>query len=195
MRRSQRYITSLFMAVLYLLITGMPLAPLAMHSPRVAHAVTGECSGDCGICGCAPERSASRACCCWQKKLAGEKVAAKPGEKSCCKKPVDRIVKVAAKKKADCSHDDHDGHDGTTATADNGAGDQEKSVTSISSCPCGSGKHLFFWGSENIQHLPSIFAGGIPLLQNHDHASLPPDRLTSRHGEPPDPPPKLSPIA
>jgi len=196
MRRSQRYITSLFMAVLYLLITGMPLAPLAMHSKRVAHAVTGECSGDCGICGCAPERSAARACCCWQKKLASEKVAARPGEKSCCKKqPASRIVAAAPRDKADCSHDDHDDHEAAQATADNGTSDDEKSVTSISSCPCGSGKHLFHWGADTIQHLPSIYSGGIPRLQNHDHASLPPDRLTSHLGEPPDPPPKLSQVA
>jgi len=195
MKRSHRYTTSLFMAVLYLLVTFSPLAPLAMHSKRVAHAVTGECSGDCGICGCAPERSAARACCCWQKKLASEKVSARSGKKSCCKKqPASRLVKVEPRDKTGCGNDDHEDHDAASASADTGS-DQEKSVASISSCPCNSGKHLLLGGAENIVHLPSFFTGGIPLLQAPDHFAYPPDRLTSHYCEPPDPPPKLSPVA
>ncbi len=66
---AKRHIISLFLAAVYLLITISPLTPLAMKSPRLAHAITGECSGDCNICGCSPERRASHTCCCWQKKL------------------------------------------------------------------------------------------------------------------------------
>ena len=66
---SSRYITALILTVIYLLITMSPLAPLALKSPTVAHAVTGECSGDCDICGCSAERRANHTCCCWQKKL------------------------------------------------------------------------------------------------------------------------------
>lgn len=192
MRRSHRSITSLFMAVLYLLITGMPLAPLAMHSKQVAHAVTGECSGDCGVCGCAPERSAARACCCWQKKLALERATTGSTGKSCCQKEPGKIADLG---KPESRHDGHENHATTGPAADNGISEPDKSVASISSCPCGSGKHLLLWGSENVQHLPSIHAGGIPLLQKPHYEAYPPDRLTSHHGDPPDPPPKLSLVA
>lgn len=55
--------------VLHLVMTVGPLAPLALDSKLIAHTLTGECTGDCSLCGCAPERSATRTCCCWQKKL------------------------------------------------------------------------------------------------------------------------------
>jgi hypothetical protein len=72
MKRSSRYIVALFLTVIYLLITMSPLAPLALWSPAVAYAVTGECAGNCDICGCSPERRASHTCCCWLKKLKKE---------------------------------------------------------------------------------------------------------------------------
>jgi hypothetical protein len=77
---------ALVLTVIYLLITMSPLAPLALKSPRVAHAVTGECSGDCDICGCSPERRADHTCCCWQKKM--KQVHAHEEEQlpACCKK-------------------------------------------------------------------------------------------------------------
>jgi hypothetical protein len=84
MKRSSRYIVSLVLTVIYLLITMSPLAPLALKSPRVAHAVTGECSGDCDICGCSLERRASHTCCCRQKKLQHEHEQQQTTD--CCKK-------------------------------------------------------------------------------------------------------------
>jgi hypothetical protein len=44
------------MALLYVFIL---LVPLSVHSKRVAHALTGECSGDCEIDGCALESRAT----------------------------------------------------------------------------------------------------------------------------------------
>ena len=67
-----RFIPALVLVILYVLIVISPLAPLALRSPVIAHALTSECAGECGLCGCAPERSASHTCCCWQKKLQQE---------------------------------------------------------------------------------------------------------------------------
>lgn len=147
------------LTAIYLLITISPLAPIAMRSKSVAHAVTGECSGDCDICGCSPERRASRTCCCWQKKLQHDRTRHEDekGTASCCKtKPGGKKVEIAC------------------------------------NCPCGSGKLLALWGLEKIQHLPFRFASGIPIPQENTTETATPERLTSRHGEPPDPPPKVA---
>jgi hypothetical protein len=85
MRNLHRYIPALVLVVLYALIVLSPLAPLAMHSPVIAHAITGECAADCSICGCSPERSANHTCCCWQKKRLHEHEADQD-EPDCCKK-------------------------------------------------------------------------------------------------------------
>jgi len=69
MRTPTRHITALLLTAVYAMIILSPLAPVALKSPRVAHAVTGECSGNCGICGCSAERRANHTCCCWMKKL------------------------------------------------------------------------------------------------------------------------------
>jgi len=68
MKKPSRSIVALILTVIYSLIIMSPLASLALKSPRVAHAVTGECSGNCDICGCSAERRASHTCCCFLKK-------------------------------------------------------------------------------------------------------------------------------
>jgi hypothetical protein len=68
-KKPSRFIVALILAVIYSLITMSPLAPLVTKSPSVAHAITGECSGNCDICGCSAERRASHTCCCWMNKL------------------------------------------------------------------------------------------------------------------------------
>ena len=83
-KRVHRSLLALFLAAFYTVITMTPLAPLAMRSAVVAHAITGECVGDCAICGCSPERSANHTCCCWQKKLKHEHD--QDHEADCCKK-------------------------------------------------------------------------------------------------------------
>jgi len=156
---SRRYITALVLTAIYLVIALSPLAPLALHSPAIAHAMTGECAEDCRICGCSPERSATRSCCCWQKKLKKEEAKkqqeAQKGD--CCKKKKSRAAKVT-----------------------------------ISECPCGSGKLIAYSGTDKDELLPYHFNGSI--INHHENicAQNPPTRLTDRHGDPPDPPPKLA---
>ena len=64
----RRVLAALLLTVVYLAVTLSPLAPLALQSPSLAHAITGECSGDCDICGCSAEARANHTCCCAQKK-------------------------------------------------------------------------------------------------------------------------------
>ncbi len=68
MYRMLRYITACTVIVLYTMITVSPLASIALRSPAIARAVSGECAGDCSVCGCLPELSANHICCCWKKK-------------------------------------------------------------------------------------------------------------------------------
>ena len=96
MRLFTRQTIALILTAVYLTIVMSPLAPLALHSPSIAHALTGECAGDCRICGCSPERSASRTCCCWQKKLKREEAeqADEAEQHDCCKRKKNRTAKV-----------------------------------------------------------------------------------------------------
>lgn len=71
--------------MIYLLITMSPLAPLAFRPAAIAHAVTGECAGDCSLCNCSPERSASHTCCCWQKKQKHERDQELEQLPDCCR--------------------------------------------------------------------------------------------------------------
>lgn len=186
MNRSPRYITSLLMTAIYLLMVFSPLAPLAMHSKRVAHVVTGECSGDCQIDGCSLEHSAAHACCCWQKKLKGtvahadehgmhQDVKIKKGGKSCC---------------ASTQPAGHD-HDSSSAATETTRKETSKTTT-ISTAPCGSSKLFALWGTGKMSHLPYLFSGGISVQLEGSFSPSIPDKLTSRSVEPPHPPPKIS---
>lgn len=187
MKKSARSIISLVMTALYLLIILAPLAPATLFS----HVLTAECAGDCRSCGCSPERSAARACCCWQKKLAGAK-ALKPAadHKSC---PTSTAAADTTPSGSCCSkQDQHADHadEFSGATQANATTDKAAAQVSISTCPCGSGKDMTVASGETIQHLPFRFLSGIPIQQATRFSYLQPERFASRHGEPPDPPPK-----
>lgn len=160
MIQSTRNILARVLTVMYLCITMSPLAPLAMHSPVIAHAMTGECSGNCDICGCSPERRANHTCCCFLKKQRERQHAHDECEAQvpeCCKNKPTR----------------------------------KKETVVTCNCPCGSGKQIAFSGAAKIELLPNQWAAHIcPPLENPQYSSLI-RRLTSRHGVPPDPPPKL----
>ena len=97
MKLPHRTITAVLMTVIYLLITVSPLAHLAMLSGGVAHALTGQCSGDCDVDGCSPERRASRTCCCWRNKQNKERSPQvnNSSSSSCCKtKPAGKVAEL-----------------------------------------------------------------------------------------------------
>ena len=83
MKKPSRYIVALLLTIVYSLIIASPLAPLALESLKIAHAVTGECSGNCDICGCSPERRANHTCCCFLKKQKHQHD--RQGVPECCK--------------------------------------------------------------------------------------------------------------
>jgi hypothetical protein len=193
MKRSPRFLTSLVMTAVYLLVVLAPLAPAALHSPFIAHALTGECSGDCRSCGCAPERSAARACCCWQKKLAREPVRAVKAGKTCCAQhtspePLAEAVTSANRHECDSDHEKH----AAASTAENPASASDRPLPVLSIRPCGSDGHIALQGVENTQHFPYVHAINIPVSLPLPHSPISPDRLFSRHGEPPDPPPEIA---
>jgi len=148
-----RPIVALILTVIYSLIIMSPLAPLALQSPRVAHAVTGECSGNCDICGCSAERRASHTCCCFLKKKLQHDHKNVP---DCCKKK------------------------------------KRSKMTMLScNCPCGGNKMPGLAGSEKTEVMPYRFNDGIVSLAEIPLFSSTGKCLTDRHGDPPDPPPKL----
>jgi hypothetical protein len=77
------------LTVIYLFVLLFPLVSLSIHSPSSAHAATGECSGDCNLCGCSLENRANKTCCCAQKlkqQQLQEHEAEKADTPDCCKK-------------------------------------------------------------------------------------------------------------
>lgn len=161
MKRSMRGIIATMLMVIYLMISLSPLASLAMYSKSVAHTVTGECSGDCSICGCSPESRANHTCCCARKRQqahAHEDDAA--GTPACCKKkPVNKTTVIAS-----CG------------------------------CPCGNGKQAVLSAVSMSELMPFHFTEQFTIPHTDTIFSTPPQRLTSRVGDPPDPPPKLLPF-
>jgi len=157
MKSFHRFITALFLSSIHLVISMSPLAPIAMRSPLMAHAITGECVGNCDICGCLPERRANNTCCCFLKKKHQHDRENVP---DCCKK----------KKRS-------------------------KMTMLTCNCPCGKNKLPGMPGAEKTEILPYRFTEGIIALAEGTLFSSHKKRLTDRHGDPPDPPPKLSPLS
>ena len=95
--RPLRSTVAVAMAVLYLLISLGPTLSPALQSKAVLHALTGECSGDCDICGCSAESRASHTCCC-AKKAQLQTLAHRSDEiPNCCKKlPATNQVVIAS---------------------------------------------------------------------------------------------------
>lgn len=204
-RRSYHRVIAVILMTMYLIIVMKPLAPFAMHSKVVAHAVTGECVGDCDICGCSAESRANRTCCCAKKKLMQAGVATRPKDeccptktestkKSCCatSQPVEPVVT----KNDCCAKDKQHLHD---ENAQNVQHNEDQSTTKTTvfkcGCPCGTGKLLALTGIGSNELIPIIIneIAEIPhvttLFADLTH------RLASRHGEPPDPPPRRSQIS
>jgi hypothetical protein len=193
------------LTVIYLVIALSPLAPLAMHSKVVAHAVTGECSGDCDICGCSLESRANHICCCAKKKQQQAGVAKLPSAGGCCS-PKSAIAPTPAKgsccavsqplepvvaKNDCCAKNKQHQHDENVQEPQDKEQRSKNETVYKCGCPCGKGKLLALTGFGSNELLP------INLIERTElphvatiYADLS-HRLASRHGEPPDPPPRL----
>ena len=193
MGKSHRYITSLLLTTVYLLIVAGPVAPLAMQSKSVAHALTGKCSGDCMIDGCSLDRSASHTCCCWQKKRREASASHDPSQSDMRVTPPPVSAEVPAKRSGCCPADVQDtDKNEVDAEAVSSVSPQKKRTATISSHPCGNGKLLALLNTETAQHLPFFFADEPPYQEQALLTFCTPGRLTSRFGDPPDPPPIIS---
>ena len=158
--RFARYRAALALLAVYVVMTLSVLAPLTLHSSAIALAVTGECTGDCTLCGCSTERSATHTCCCWQKRVHREHGHDESQAGDCCK----------GKR-----------HDRGPTLKGNGS--------------CGNSKQLAFLGPTASEQIPFHYTQIGPVYYTGTICTSPVNRLTSCHGEPPDPPPKLAFIA
>ena len=206
--RPHRRFFAVILTTIYLAIALSPLSPLAMHSKTVAHAITGECVGDCRICGCSPEASANHTCCCAKKKQMQAGVAksstgdcapkttasSEPAKKSCCAAPQPAEPVVA--KNDCCAKNKQHKHDEIVQEAKHNE-DQSNTGTTVlkCGCPCGKGKQLALTGIGSNELIPIINNERIELPHVTTLYTDPSRRMASRHGEPPDPPPRLSTIS
>jgi len=196
--RSSRKCVALLLTIIYALLVLSPLAPLARQSATGTHAANRECSGDCAIDGCALESRVNHTCCCWQKKqrqdtghkpTAGQQcptktVALSPPQKHSCSpsKPSPPTASCCGKLPI-------------VQTVDAVAAKPQESSASLPvykcGCPCGNGKEFASSGGK-FELVPFSCTGfnttpGAPSYPQHD-----PQRLTIRHGDPPDKPPKIN---
>jgi len=207
-KRSFRKLTAIVMMTVYLLIVLSPLAPLAMYSKSVAHAVTGECSGDCNICGCSLESRTNHTCCCAKKKQQSRLPAGEhseqlpvPKKRSCCAEskpiPVNKDCCAASKpvvpKKDCCVKNEKHQHDENLQALQQKQPSKNETVFKCG-CPCGKGT-LFTLAAGTSDSMPFFYAERLApphaasLSFSHVYC------MTSRHAEPPDPPPKLTVVA
>jgi hypothetical protein len=163
-RRSYRNIIATFLTALYVLILLSPLAPFAMNSAEAARAVVRGCSGDCNICGCSPESRASHTCCCAKKRMLQNQVQL---------------------------HDHNDGEDDAPECCKKERAESRKTVIACG-CPCGNGNQAVLSVNGTSEVLPFHFKEIFSIAHTDTIFSPITHRLTSRHCEPPDPPPKLS---
>ena len=152
------FVAAVLLAV-YLMISLSPLSSLALHSKSFAHAVTGECSGDCDICGCSPENRAAKTCCCSKKRT-----------QQAANHVIDDTTPDCCKKKT------------STTTA---------SIASCG-CPCGGHKQVALAGVGSFEIIPFKFILNDTRGYDHTCFNSSEKRLTTRHTDPPDPPPRLA---
>ncbi|MGA7826849.1 MAG: hypothetical protein WCA04_04270 [Geobacteraceae bacterium] len=182
MKRCRYPSIALILFAAYTLIALSPLAPLALKSPTLAHAITGQCSGDCDICGCSPERRAAHTCCCWMKKKREQEARAK-GSLHCCtleREPDCCSGRAQEKAAVPCCEKQPDREHGKVP------------VIVYRCSPCGTGTAALFPGTESYQHLPYLFSENLSAPSGAKLVNLHPGLLMSRYQEPPDPPPRLS---
>jgi hypothetical protein len=183
---SRRTLASMI-TFMYLLIL---LTPFTLYSKVVAQAFTGECTGNCTIDGCSRKSRAGHSCCCAQKKQtdAGKQKFTEPTDKAVAE------VKPSNSGRSSCCTQDSSPHrhdKRKLATAPHSEKRPKDPVVITCCSPCGKEKlHLFsVAGSSEI--LPYIYAERL-ISPSHEATryTLLTRRMTSRHAEPPDPPPR-----
>lgn len=151
-----RSIIATTLTIIYLMISLSPLTSLAMNSKTLAHALTGECTGDCDTCGCSIERRSSRTCCCSIKRQQQAHI--------------------------------HDDEDVTPGCCKKKPG--EKKTVIANGCPCDSEKQAVLSGCARSEVLPFYFTEQVAISHVDTLFTNPTHFFTSRHIEPPDPPPR-----
>ena len=155
--------------VAMLMLLCLPHMPLLSRALG-AHMRSGGCAMDHRICGCSPERIASRTCCCFRN-MKAHAPSVKPRQ---C--PLQ-------------SHSSHDGPDLDEAVVD----DIATSHTShrLASPPCGTGPQMISHTAGELKYLRLTWAQ-LPALRSEP--CCPPvrgDGYVSPSLEPPDPPPNI----
>jgi hypothetical protein len=203
-KRSMRRMIAASLTVIYLVIALSPLAPFAMYSKVVAHAVTGECSGDCDICGCSLESRANHTCCCAKKKQMQAHDAMSPTCEHCASKAATAPATVkggcnAASQPAEpvvakndcCAKKRQHQHDGDVQGIQHTEERSRNETVYKCGCPCGKGKLLALASAGSSELLPYIYSERTgPSHEDTRYSNLS-QRMASRHAAPPDPPPRL----
>ena len=202
-RVNRRAIAGL-LTVIYVLIMFAPLAAFATHSNIFTRAVHGECSGSCDADGCSLESRANHTCCCAQKKQQQSGIVPKPSTEDCCAAKAAIVPPVA---KGDCCAAPKvekpvvAKNDCCSKSSDKktGAVQKEKSTKAelVYKCGnrCGTGKQFVFAGAGTSELLPYIYSQRIAPPHEGTRFFSFSHRMTSRHTEPPEPPPRLFPIS
>lgn len=179
--------------LLYMFIAMSPLAPISMHSSLIAHAVTGQCTGDCEIDGCAPERRASHTCCCWQKRVVTQ-IPAPQTTGDCCS---GNASSQPTAEQSSCCVDAGQPDDQTCCTsaelpqAQREIDDRSRPKTVYRcGCPCDNGTQLSLTCIGKIDLVPYQFCGFFLTEQNDIHYDDLPLYLPSHTANPPTPPPE-----
>ena len=184
------------LTVVYLVIALSPLAPFAMYSKVVAHAVTGECSGECDICGCSKESRANHTCCCAKKKQMHAHDAELSTSDYCMRKAVpvtqdSKPTPPAVALKDCCAKNKQHQDDGKIHKDQNTKDRSKNEIVFKCGCPCGKGKILALANAGSSELLPYIYSERIGITNEDTRYTTLSQRMTSRHADPPDPPPRL----
>lgn len=187
MKRFQHHIISRLLIVIYLLAVFSPVAPLVMHS------TARECSGNCSTDGCSLERSAAHTCCCWRKKQRMSNSSQQQDNADCCATKRSKTMPPPTPRVSCCApRNGNTSKERIESASTSSTDSQQQRTTSISTGTCGNNKLFTTGAPDNTQHLPCFFAAVTPAPRQSTLTFIPPNRLASQHGPPPDPPPKLA---
>ena len=185
-----RWISGLLMVAIYTVIALSPIAPVLLHSKAVAHALTGECVGDCKICGCSMEASESNTCCCSRKQQVLQNNQTSAIKSHCpLRTPPTQTSQTTTKKHSCCIGEKSEESINRQELNEQKTGHKQITILKCGN-PCGKGKLFNLNGFGSNEHIP-ISSGERPELSHAEiHFTDLTHRLASRQSEPPDPPPK-----